>query len=39
MPEEKASVGEMLGTLARDTGTLKRQELKLAAAEMWPPPQ
>ncbi|HWA71942.1 MAG TPA: phage holin family protein [Polyangiaceae bacterium] len=31
---DPASVGELLGTLARDTGALMRQELKLASAEM-----
>ena len=29
----EASVGELLGNLARDTGVLVRQELQLAAAE------
>lgn len=30
----EASVGELVGTLARDTGLLIRQELKLASTEM-----
>ena len=30
----EASVGELLGNLARDTGVLVRQELQLAAAEL-----
>lgn len=32
--KDPASVGDLLGTLARDTGALMRQELKLASAEM-----
>ena len=35
IPEKSdASVGQLLGTLASDTGTLVRQELHLAATEM-----